>query len=171
MRYFVVSLILFSLIFSGCQQQTLIDTAAEDSNVASKTTKVTLEVVAENTGVDEADTVNTDYLADGIVYKDFSEEDYEGYNGIEPFILFFYSGLSPASVQMEKTFMEETTSFPEGTVILKADYNSETGLRDEYGVNAESTVLVFNSTGNLIYTAQDPPLDDFIAAIERSMEP
>ena len=70
---------------------------------------------------------------------------------------------------MDKVFRDDIATYPMGTMILKTDYDKETDLKEEYNVKIQSTVVVMDAEGTVIYLAQDPTIDDFKAAIEASL--
>jgi thiol-disulfide isomerase/thioredoxin len=105
-----------------------------------------------------------------LAYLESSAEEFNELRGEEPVVAFFHANWCPTCRAMEKEILEDPTQFPSGTKILKLDYDEETELKNELGVKIQSTVIVFDAAGNEIYTATDPAFDDFIAAIEKSME-
>lgn len=104
------------------------------------------------------------------VYEEYSDAKRTAYNGSEPHVLFFHANWCPICRVMDKNIEEGLADFPEGTKILKADYDKEVALKKEYGVNIQSTIVVLDGGGEVVYKAQDPALDDLKDAINNSME-
>lgn len=166
-------------MLAGCQTQSQTaerqQNTEKESQQAQQNTKVSINVTdqeglnaeaempsPEKETVDENDNMPQ--------YKVYSETEYTALKGSKPFVLFFHADWCPICRQMEKTYTERLDEFPEGTIILKTDYDSEDDLKSEYGVTTQSTVIVFDAEGERIYAAQDPRLDDFMAAIRTSLE-
>ncbi len=174
----LTSLCVLGLTLAGCQtenreKQPPIE---KESQQAEQNTKVSINVTDEEGSTAQAKINESIEPADEVVedsapqYKEYSEEEYTSLKTSKPFVLFFHAEWCPICRQMEKTYTEQLDEFPKGTIILKADYDTENELKSEYGVTTQSTVLVFDSKGDRIYAAQDPRSEDFMAAIKTSLE-
>ncbi len=171
-KYFVIisAFCVLGLMLGGCQTENQENKPPieKESQQALQNTKVSISVTDEDGLTAEVETDEDD--ASAPQYKAYSEAEYTALKGSKPFVLFFHADWCPICRQMEKTYTERLDEFPKGTIILKTDYDSENELKSEYGVTTQSTVIVFDSQGERIYAAQDPRLDDFMAAIKTSLE-
>ncbi len=165
------------LMLAGCQTENKEDeqTPVKESEQAQQNTTVSINVTGEEDlaeGSEMSDSANgtVDENDNSPQYKAYSGSEYTALKGSKPFVLFFHADWCPICRQMEKTYTERLDEFPEGTIILKTDYDTEDELKSEYGVTTQSTVIVFDAEGERIYAAQDPRLDDFMAAIRTSLE-
>ena len=154
--------------FSGCTTVPPASTTS-DADIApvEKDTEVSVEVVGDDEVMDDA--IDKVTLDDSPVYEDYTEAKYLAVKGKEPFVLFFHADWCPICRQMEKAISADLENYPKGTRFLKADYDSEDELKKEYDIKVQSTVVVVDGSGDVIYTAQDPALDDLKAAIEKSI--
>lgn len=179
----VIVLLLF--IITGCTTPPPPAVVSDtEASVPKKDAEVSIEVVSADevdskTSASEAvvddDTAIADdekmevTLDDSPVYEDYSKTKYVALKGKEPFVLFFHANWCPICRRMEKEIAADLENYPKGTRFLKADFDTETELKKEFGIKVQSTVIVFDESGEVIYTAQDPALDDLKAAIEKSV--
>ena len=90
-------------------------------------------------------------------YKEYSESAYnEALENSRPFAIFFHASWCPTCVGMEKDYKENLSSFPKGTQILVADYDTETDLKAKYGILMQSTVAIIHSDGTHLETLVVP---------------
>ncbi len=86
--------------------------------------------------------------------------DYEANKGTgKKHILFFHASWCGTCVAWEKKINEMMAELPENTLILKADYDSNTDLRTQYEINKQSTAAFINADGSVAKTEMDPSLD------------
>ncbi len=107
------------------------------------------------------------------VYKDYSEELYNSLIGQKPFALFFHASWCPTCKQMEEAINADLSStnptLADGTIILKADYDSETKLKQKYGILSQSTVVIINAQGEAITTLAAPTVTEINEAITSTL--
>ncbi len=72
-------------------------------------------------------------------------------------ILFFYAPWCPQCRALEKSI--KAGSIPQGTTIIKIDYDSNQALRQKYEVTIQTTLVRVDDAGNLVekYVAYDEP--------------
>ena len=96
----------------------------------------------------------TNYSADQLVLADSGDV-----------VLFFHAEWCPTCRRLESDINANTV--PDGVHILKVDYDSETALKQKYGVTRQHTLVVVDSSGNKIKTITTPTntLAQVVAAI------
>lgn len=102
-------------------------------------------------------------------YIAYSPEKYNELLGKKPFALFFHAPWCPTCRSMEKNITAELTTFPQGTTILKADFDSEKTLKAKYGITVQSTIVIIDSTGKAVKTLAAPDNEDLIEALNSVM--
>ncbi len=103
------------------------------------------------------------------LYEPFSEPRYEQLSGSQTFALFFHAPWCPTCRQMEQDILTGLADFPEGTVILKADYDTETELKEKYGINSQSIIVVIDENGDAVDTLVAPSNDKLIETINKAL--
>ena len=155
-------------------------TNSEDTQKESQQMNATIEVTgtrpdAETDETPSADTgesaerVSAEVALNAPLYKAYSAAERESLHGNEPYVLFFHASWCPVCRKMDSDLNAQLDSFPAGTNILKADYDTEDDLKDEYNVRVQSTVVVLDASGEVVWQGQDPAFDDFKGYIEDSL--
>lgn len=80
-------------------------------------------------------------------YEDYSESELSA-EGYDTNIIFFHAPWCPECRAFEKEILAGT--MPNGVQILKADYDSETDLKKQYGVTQQTTFVKVDDGGNEI---------------------
>lgn len=80
-------------------------------------------------------------------YRDYSEEALAE-AGYETNVIFFHASWCPECRAFEQSI--EAGPIPDGVQILKADYDTETALKDEYGVDIQTTFVKVDDSGEMI---------------------
>jgi len=75
--------------------------------------------------------------------------------------IFFYADWCPTCRKLEKTVTKGLTDLPEGSTVLKADYDTETALKKKYKILSQSTVVFFDKDGKEVFRKIDPSLAEF----------
>lgn len=131
----------------------------EVSEILSEPVKVTEPEAPEVSEVSE--TSGGEYLA-------YSEEKYDSLLGQERFALFFHAEWCPTCISMEKDIKENLSKFPEGATVLVADYDSETELKQKYGIVSQSTIVIIDAEGNEVKKLAAPSSDEIITELKAS---
>jgi len=76
-------------------------------------------------------------------YRDYSAD---MIGNSENTVIFFAASWCPSCVAADKNL--SSSDIPAGLTVLKADFDSETALRREYGVVAQHTFVSVDSDGN-----------------------
>lgn len=80
-------------------------------------------------------------------------------------VLFFHAPWCPQCRAVEASI--QAGDIPDGVTIIKADYDTEIGLRQQYGVTLQTTVVYVDDDGELLSSAvlySDTTLDALLAA-------
>jgi thiol-disulfide isomerase/thioredoxin len=80
-------------------------------------------------------------------YRGYSEEALAE-AGYETNVIFFHASWCPECRAFEQAI--EAGPIPEGVQILKADYDTETALKDKYGVDIQTTFVKVDDAGEMI---------------------
>ena len=80
-------------------------------------------------------------------YRDYSE-DALAEAGYETNVIFFHASWCPECRAFEQAI--EAGPIPDGVQILKADYDTETALKDKYGVDIQTTFVKVDDSGEMI---------------------
>lgn len=102
-------------------------------------------------------------------YEDFTQERYDELLGKESFAIFFHASWCPDCVYLEGQIKENIASLPKDAVILKANFDTENKLKQEYGITVQSTVVVVGKDGKATPTLFGPSFDDLNSAITKSL--
>lgn len=81
-------------------------------------------------------------------------------------VLFFHASWCSICQGIEKEINADSSRIPEGTVFIKTDFDSETELRQKYGVTSQYTFVQIDNDGNQIAKWSATSLDKAIAGIE-----
>lgn len=63
--------------------------------------------------------------------------------------IFFHASWCPNCQALDETIKSHLSEIPNDTLILKADYDTETALKQKYGVTMQTTVVTLKSDGSL----------------------
>lgn len=102
-------------------------------------------------------------------YSAYSQEKYDELLGKKPFALFFHAPWCPTCRGMEKAITEELTTFPKGTKILKADFDTEKALKEKYGITVQSTVVIIDAEGKAVKTLAAPDNEELITELTATL--
>lgn len=82
-------------------------------------------------------------------------------------VLFFHAGWCPQCRELETSITN--TGVPAGMTIFKVDYDTNTSLRQQYGVTLQTTVVEVSESGDLLkkhVAYNDPSLPAVLKALE-----
>ncbi|MFS8130617.1 MAG: thioredoxin family protein [Candidatus Dojkabacteria bacterium] len=65
-------------------------------------------------------------------------------------VIFFAAGWCPTCQALNKAINGDLKAIPNDLTILKADYDTETALKQKYGVTYQHTLVQVDNSGNLI---------------------
>lgn len=101
--------------------------------------------------------------------EDYSDVKREMYQGERPFAIFFHASWCPVCREIEADLNENMSSYPDGVLILKADYDKETKLREEFDVNYQYHFVVFDADGEVVFSNNLFSADEVIDKIEETL--
>lgn len=144
-----------SLLLVGCGHDDLL---SGDADPAAPAPQAVEEAPAQEP-LDVAAMVEELGETEPAEYVAYSEELFEEALGSRAFVLFFYAEWCPTCRRWEAMVEQNLGMMPNG-LVLKADFDTELGLREEYGVTKQSTALFFDAAGNVVKKAMDPSADE-----------
>lgn len=100
-------------------------------------------------------------------YRDYSSEAVAQMQG-KPYALFFHATWCPSCVSADKEIKANLGTLPDGTTILKVDYDSNKELRQKYGVTSQHTLVVINADGSVKEKIMGFDLEDIKKGSEAS---
>jgi len=81
-------------------------------------------------------------------------------------VLFFHASWCSICVGIENEINTDPSRIPSGTTMIKTDYDSETALRQKYGVNNQYTFVQIDNDGNQIAKWSATSLDKALAEVQ-----
>lgn len=132
-----------------------------NSEVKTTVTPTTITTVAEQPS--DAATPTETITAKG-VYTDYSASKLTDQTNI----LFFWASWCPTCKILNDSINTNIGSIPSGVTIFKTNYDTETALRQKYGVTYQHTLVQVDKNGNMIKKwTNSPSLNDVISQIKR----
>ncbi len=160
MPRFLVAALIATLLLVGCSQTQLetnpteqVDTIQVESDMPdSEESEKEMEDTEMSSETDQAETNSdseeeSEATSSSAVYTAYSPNalaEYEGKNKV----IFFHANWCSTCRALDAELSEKFSELPADTVVLKADYDSETDLRAKYGVNAQHTLVFVDDEGN-----------------------
>ncbi len=89
-------------------------------------------------------------------YGVYTEDRYYAQLGKQQFAIFFYASWDPLSQEIDNGLNSGISTFPDNTVILKANYDKEFGLKRMYNIQDQSTFIILDQNGKLKKTLRGP---------------
>lgn len=125
------------------------------------------EVVAKDEGamMDKTDTANT-MMKKGS-YEAYAPEKVAA-AGDSKVLLFFHADWCPLCRPLDADIKANLPSIPSGVMILKVNYDTETALKQKYGVTYQHTIVEVDSTGAMVkkWSVGNPTLAALISEIK-----
>lgn len=107
-----------------------------------ETVEPTVEAEPEETAEAEPEETEPEVTAGAYVeYSEAALADAEGER-----VLFFHASWCPQCHALDDSI--QANGVPDGVTILKVDYDSNQGLRQQYGVTQQTTVVALDADGN-----------------------
>lgn len=139
----IIALSLSLLILSGCSQSEQEQASEEVVDVLQLEEDIQPEEAEASQEIENSEEVNLSE-AQYVAYSESSLQDYQGQNKV----IFFHAAWCTTCRALDAELSENISQLPEGTVVMKADYDSEADLRQKYGVNLQHTLVFVDDEGN-----------------------
>jgi|SRR3972149_5889942 len=97
-------------------------------------------------------------------YQEYSQEAFIDAIG-QRRVLFFYAPWCPTCRPLDRQLSENTNQIPEDVVIFRTDYDTNTELKDRYGVTYQHTFVQVDSDGEKIKIWNGGQLEDVLENI------
>lgn len=119
----------------------------------------------EGTMADKKDTADT--MMEKGSYEAYAPEKVAN-AGDSKVLLFFHAEWCPLCRPLDADIKANLSSIPSGVIILKVNYDTETALKQKYGVTYQHTIVEVDSSGAMIkkWSVQNPTLAATIAEIK-----
>lgn len=151
MKYWIIGLGIILLAGIGLFLATGDDEAQEITDTSSNSVAPEQDSQPQN-----SDNETTEVSAGQ--YLDYKQE-LIAENADKDVIIFFHADWCPKCRALEETIKSGT--IPENLVILKANYDTETELKQKLGVTIQTTLVQVDKDGNKINLWIADPTDDF----------
>ena len=89
-------------------------------------------------------------------YEDYSVDKLERANEGDV-VLFFHASWCPTCRSLDSDIVSNSKNIPSDVTILKTDYDSETSLKQKYGVTYQHTMVQVDADGNMIHKWSGSP--------------
>lgn len=149
----ILAIIATTLILSACTPTNTPETPETPESNTVETSETPTDDTDKETAIEPTETE---------AYTPYTEELYSSLVGKQAFALFFHAEWCPTCRQMEKEITANLSTLPEGTQILKADFDKESELKKEYGITSQSTVVIINAKGKAIKTLSAPTSTEIV---------
>ncbi|MEK7544537.1 MAG: thioredoxin family protein [Patescibacteria group bacterium] len=103
------------------------------------------------------------------VFTSFTQERYSEFLGKKPFAIFFHANWCSTCTQLTAAINRDLANFPKGTVILEADFDTETKLKQNYGIVMQATIVVIDETGKVVQKLAAPSAEQLKKAIAQTL--
>lgn len=84
------------------------------------------------------------------IYEPYAPEKLSAANNGRTVLLFFHAPWCPICAALEKEIKTYPSRIPAGVTLLKVDYDSETALKQKYGVTYQHTIVAVDAQGNML---------------------
>lgn len=124
------------------------DGDAMEEDAMEKKTNTNGDAMMEDDGhADEKDPESQPVSSGPGEYKTYSQAAYASASN-EKRVLFFHATWCPTCKAANAAFTSRPDDIPSGVVILKTDYDTETALKQKYGITYQHTFVQVDAEGN-----------------------
>ena len=99
-----------------------------------------------------------------ISYDEY-QADKNGYSNVKK-VLFFHASWCPVCQSIDREISADETALPAGTVLIKTDYDTNTQLRQKYGVTYQYTFVQIDNNGTELKQWTASSLKKLVAGIQ-----
>lgn len=167
-----------TLLFTSCASQgnlrsentnMLTDSKKPSTVITNMAPVVNTSVTTTSTG-NQMKTVESSLVREKAAYIKYTKDLYTAALGKKPLVLFFHASWCPTCKIIEKDLNRELASFPEGTLILETDYDTETLLKQTYGITSQSILVILDAQGSVVKKLMAPENEQIKSAIQASLQ-
>ena len=166
-----VSFLLLSLVMplglSACQTPSQATVSSDNIICSGGECEWTAEEIAE---MEKKGEMMEEETSTEAFYINYSKEAYDSMLGQEPFALFFHASWCPTCQFMEQDILSNSKNFPEGSIILKADYDTEIALKEKYNIYSQSLVVMINADGSASETLVAPSASSLASVFTKLLQ-
>lgn len=83
-------------------------------------------------------------------------------------VYYFHASWCPSCKAIDEEIKADAAKIPAGVVLIQTDFDSETELRQKYGVTYQHTFVQVDNNGNSVAKWSATSLDDVVAGIKES---
>lgn len=102
-------------------------------------------------------------------YEAYTENTRKSYEGSRPFAIFFHADWCPICREIESDLKKDLNTYPDGVLILEADFDTETALREEFGVTRQYYFVIFDAQGNITFSNNLFSAQEVVDEIEKTL--
>lgn len=173
----ILILTLVVVFLAGCSSQNVTEDSASTAGITpgqidTATGQESSDSTASNSGESIDYSKMEPSLSEEVLaqkYFDATEKDVKtSLIGKHKFALFFHAGWCPTCLNMEKEIKAGLKDLAAETKIAKVNYDSETGLKQELGITAQSTVVVFEKSGKIHEVLVSPNLEQIKTSLSEA---
>ncbi len=101
------------------------------------------------------------------IYKDYSDAALDqALADNQKIALFFHATRCPACRRLDRDLRADMDQLPADTVVFKVDYDEETGLKQQYGITMQHTVILIDENKNEAARAAGAGIAEVIALLQ-----
>lgn len=100
-------------------------------------------------------------------YELYTPENRAIYEGDRPFALFFHASWCPICRTVESELKANLSNYPDGFLILQADYDTDIELRQEFGITTQTSFVIFNEKGEVTFSKVVTSADQVVQEFEK----
>ncbi|RJR14713.1 thioredoxin [Candidatus Microgenomates bacterium] len=82
-------------------------------------------------------------------------------------VLYFHADWCPTCRPFNAELSTRTSEIPSGVVVFKTNYDTETALKQKYGITYQHTFVIVDSAGNEVSKWNGGSVDEFLSRISR----
>ncbi len=173
MKKFTLIAVISSLLLSACNSTSTepVETGDEANESAEQIAKEKAESTEAKKTPTTQETSTTTELTEtqSPQYIPYSADIYKEILGKKPLALFFHATWCSTCKKMNKNITDALSTFPNNTIILKVDYDSETELKKTYGITSQSTIVIVDKNGKALKTLVAPDNEELIEEISATL--
>lgn len=81
-------------------------------------------------------------------------------------VLYFHAPWCPTCRPLDKSLSSNPNQIPDGVVLFKTDYDTETALKTKYGITYQHTFVEVDAAGNAVQTWNGGDVADIVSRLQ-----